>query len=132
MLEIQDWRKAEGASQAMLMELRQIAPLGIPESYFSLLAFSNGGEGPLQVQPLWLQLNPAEEVIRMMQEGDYREFFPELFVIGSNGGGEAIAFDMRGQTPSPLVAFDMTNVDLSESIRLIAANFDAMIELIGE
>ena len=132
MFEVKDWRKVKGATKVILMELRQISPLGIPEAYFSFLAFSNGGEGPLRVQPLWLQLAPAEEVIRIMQEGDYREFFPELFVIGSNGGGEAIAFDMRAQMSCPLVAFDMTNADLSESIRPIAANFESMVELIGE
>lgn len=131
-MEVKDWHKAEGAGEVTLAQLRQIAPAGIPESYFSLLTFSNGGEGPLQVQPLWFQLNTAEEAIRAELEGDYREFFPGLFVIGSNGGGEAIAFDTRGGEPYPLVMFDMTNVDLGESIRPIAADFESMIELIGE
>jgi hypothetical protein len=54
-----------------------------------------------------------------------------LFVIGGNGGGEAVALDLRGTEPYPLVAFDMSNVDLSESVRTIAPSFDEALKLIG-
>lgn len=69
--------------------------------------------------------------MQIEQNGTFREFFPELFVIGGNGGGEAIALDLRGTEPYPLVAFDMINIDLSESVQTIAASFDAALELIG-
>nr|WP_309769333.1 hypothetical protein [Agrobacterium larrymoorei] len=52
-------------------------------------------------------------------------------MIGGNGGGEAMAFDLRENAPYPLVAFDMTNVDLEESLRPIAPSFDVAPDLTG-
>lgn len=116
MLEGREWHKADGASPAALAQLRAVAPVKLPESYFSLLSFSNGGEGPLAVQPFQLCLYPAEEVVQIEQDGDFKEFFDNFLVIGGNGGGEAVVFDLRKDEPYPLVAFDMTNIDLSESV----------------
>lgn len=131
MLEGREWRRVGGASPAAIEHLKAIAPVALPASYLSLLAFSNGGEGPLAVQPYWLCLHPAEEVVHIEQSGILSEYFPKLFVIGDNGAGEAVALDLRQTEPYPLVAFDMTNIDLSESIMTIAASFDAAMELIG-
>ncbi|MER8885693.1 SMI1/KNR4 family protein [Mesorhizobium sp. M0904] len=131
MLEGREWRKKDGASDEAIEKLRDVGPLVLPESYVALLSFSNGGEGPLPVQPLWLALHAAEEVIEIEQQGTFKEFFPGFFVIGSNGGGEAIAFDLRTVGLYPLVAFDMTNIDLVESVWPIAPDFDAFLDLIG-
>ncbi|KAB0265146.1 SMI1/KNR4 family protein [Microvirga brassicacearum] len=95
------------------------------------MSFSNGGEGPLSVQPLWFCLYPAEEVVEIAQAGTFREFFPNLFVIGGSGGGDAVAFDLRASEPYPLVEFDMTNIDLAESVQQIAGSFDEALALIG-
>ena len=59
------------------------------------------------------------------------EFFPGFLVIGSNGGGEYVAFDMRGSEPWPVVSLDMTNIDLTESVQLIAEDFDTFLSLVG-
>lgn len=131
MLQNREWRKVDGASTEAIAALKLVAPVDLPESYYSLLKFSNGGEGPLAVQPLWFQLYPAEEAAHIERDGTFREFFKGLFVIGGNGGGEAVAFDLRENAPYPLVAFDMTNIDLQESVRTIAPSFDAALELIG-
>jgi hypothetical protein len=130
-LEGREWHKVEGASSDEIAALKSITPVDLPDSYYSLLSFSNGGEGPLAVQPLWFQLYPAEETARIERDGTFREFFEGLFVIGGNGGGEAVAFDLRESEPYPLVAFDMTNIDLTESVRPIASSFDAALKLIG-
>lgn len=47
----------------MLEQLRQISPVELPRSYFSLLAFSDRGEGPLPASPYILCLDVAGEVI---------------------------------------------------------------------
>lgn len=131
MLEDREWHRTEGASSEAVNLLRSAAPVDLPESYYSLLCFSNGGEGPLAVQPLWICLYAAEEVVQIERRGTFREFFANLFVIGGNGGGEAVAFDLRESEPYPIVAFDMTNINLLESVRTIAPSFDAILELIG-
>lgn len=130
-LQDREWRKVEGASAEAIVALKSRAPVHLPESYYSLLSFSNGGEGPLAVQPLWFKLYPAEEAAQIERDGTFSDFFEGLFVIGGNGGGEAVAFDCRGNAPYPVVAFDMTNIDLLESVRLIAPSFDVVLDLIG-
>jgi hypothetical protein len=126
-----EWHTAPGASPAVLGELRSALPVRLPAAYLDLLAFSNGGEGPLPVQPLNLCLYSAKEVIEIEREGSFKEFFPGLLVIGGNGGGEAIALDIRGAEPWPVVYFDMTNIDLDESIQPLAPDFDALLDMIG-
>lgn len=130
-LEGRDWYKFEGASAEAVAVLKSVAPVDLPEGYYSLLSFSNGGEGPLAVQPFRLCLYPAEEVVQIERDGTFKEFFEGLFVIGGNGGGEVVAFDLRGGEPYPIVAFDMVNIDLQESVLLIAPSFDAALEFVG-
>lgn len=131
MLPDREWHKAEGASVEAIDALKSVMPPDLPESYYSLLSFTNGGEGPLPVQPLWFCLYPTEEVAQIEVSGVFKEFFKGLLVIGGSGGGEAIAFDLRETEPYPIVVFDMTNIELSESIRPFASSIDAAIELIG-
>jgi len=131
MLEDREWYGAEPASEEAIAALQEIAPARLPDGYLHLLAFSNGGEGPLPVQPLWLVLYPAEEVKKIARDGSFATYFPGLFVIGGNGGGEAIALDLRSQEPWPLVAFDTTNNNQAESVLPIASSFDEALGLIG-
>jgi len=126
-----DWHAAEGASADALARLRDVAPVQLPERYLELLAFSNGGEGPLPVQPFRFCLYPAEEAAEIEREGDFREFFPDFFVFGGNGGGEVIALDLRAAEPWPVVYFDMMNISLHESIQPLAPDFDAFLGLVG-
>lgn len=131
MLEGRDWHKLDGASSETIEQLKQAFPFALPESYLSLLSYSNGGEGPLAVQPWYVCLYPAHEVIGIQQSGAFGGFFRDFLVIGGNGGGEAIAFDLRSAAPHPVVAFDMSNSDLAESVLRIADSFDAALPLIG-
>jgi len=86
----------------------------------------------LPVQPLWFCLYPAAEIAQIERDGTFKEFFPSLFVVGGNGGGEAVAIDLREPTTAPVVSFDMTNIDLKESVRHIANDFEAFVDLIGK
>jgi len=130
MLDGRDWFALTGASTDEMAALRALAPIALPEAYFALLEFSNGGEGPLPVQPCNFCLYPAAEAMQIAQEGAFRDSFPGLFVIGGNGGGELIAIDTITQG-HPIVYFDMANIDSRESVVSLAPNFDAFVELIG-
>jgi hypothetical protein len=131
MLESRGWRKHDGATDAAIEKLWSVAPSSLPQSYFTLLSSSNGGEGDLPVQPWWFALDSAEDAAEAKRSGTFKKFFPGFFVIGSNGAGEAIAFDLRLTGSRPIVAVDMTNIDLDESVLPIAPDFDAFIEMIG-
>lgn len=127
-----DWHRTPPASEASLSRLRKSTPAELPQSYVALLTYSDGGEGPLPVQPLWFQLDPADVTADAIERRQHDEFFPGFVVIGSNGGGEFVALDVRGASPWPVVALDMTNINLVESVRQISPSFDALLELIGK
>ena len=131
MFENREWHGASGASEADLRIVQNATPVTLPECYLQLLATSNGGEGPLPVQPYWVCLFPALEVVQAQEIDGDGSFFRGLFVIGGNGGGEAIAIDLRAPEPHPVVAFDMTNIDLEESILSIAPTFKDFVGMIG-
>lgn len=130
MLEGRDWFSFKGASVQTLEALRAIAPNGLPDAYLQLLSASNGGEGPLPVNPFNLCLDPAEEVIARLGNGNYEQ--PDLkgfLIFGGNGGGEYLALDMRRGEPWPVVTIDM--VAGSSSAEVVAQNFGEFLDLIG-
>jgi hypothetical protein len=129
MLEGKDWQIKAGATAVELADL--IAATGniLPDDYLSFLSFSNGGEGPLSIDPFWLVLHDAAFVAKTMRNGTFAEFFPGLIVIGSSGAGEAIAFDVRQGIVGGIVCFDMTNIDLAESVQPLAGSFTALMAL---
>lgn len=127
MLHDRDWSAAPAADAEVLERLRQISPVELPASYLNLLAFSDGGEGPLPASPYTLCLDPAAEVIEAIRTG--RTGSDGFLTFGGNGGGESIAFDIRGHEPWPVVAIDM--VGGSGTADTLAADFDAFSEMIG-
>jgi SMI1/KNR4 family protein SUKH-1 len=125
------WFRQGPASDLALEKLKLAVVDPLPQEYLDLLSYSNGGEGPLPVQPYNLCLDSAEVTAESWQTGAYKEFFPGFLVFGSNGGGEYIAFDQRQGSPWPVVALDMTNIDLSETVMPIAESFASFVGLIG-
>ncbi len=130
MLEGKDWQAKAGATAVELADLIAASGNTLPDDYLSFLSFSNGGEGPLSVVPPWLVLDDAAFVAETMRNGTFAEFFPGLIVVGSNGAGEAIAFDVRQGSRGGIVYFDMTNSDLAESVQPLAATFTELMSLV--
>lgn len=125
-----EWYRLNGASEDKLSALRAAAPEGLPSEYFDLLAQSNGGEGPFPVQPYSFVLSSADEALNDWTSGTFAEFFPGLFVFGTNGGGEAFAFDTT-VAGTRVVYFDMTNTNLAESVVEMTTSMGDFIDLIG-
>jgi hypothetical protein len=130
MLEGRDWHTKSGASPEELAQLRESAPENLPSRYLDLLTFSKGGEGPLAVNPFHFQLDPATVVADTIRcENHGQADLKGFLIIGSNGGGEYVAFDTRGRTLWPIVAIDM--VAGGDSAEVIAPDFDAFYDRIG-
>lgn len=125
------WFRQDPASDLALAKLKLAVGDSLPQEYLDLLSYSNGGEGPLPVQPYNLCLDSAEVTAEAWQSGSYSELFPGFLVFGSNGGGEYIAFDQRQGLPWRVVAIDMTNIALAEAVMPIATDFASFVALIG-
>ena len=126
-----EWYRSPGASETALNALRAVAPQVLADEYYQLLRWSNGGEGPLPVSPFNFVLDAVEVALDSLQISYYAQSAPDMFVFGSNGAGELVAFDLRADSPPwPVVCFDA--IAPQESVERIAENFTAFISLVGE
>jgi cell wall assembly regulator SMI1 len=66
----------------------------LPEDYIEFLQYANGGEGFLG-KNVYVILWPVEELLHMNEAYGVNKFAPGLLSFGSDGGGNAFAFDMR-------------------------------------
>lgn len=85
------WFKNEGASADALRGLAEVMEVGLPREYFDLLAYSNGGEGPLPPPFHTLCLDGAESAAEPAQVELFKGLYPGWFVFGGDGGGELYA-----------------------------------------
>lgn len=130
MLEGRDWYAVSGATAEELSRLRSAAPENLPKRYLDLLAFSNGVEGPLAVQPYNLCLDSATTVVETINsENNGQSDLHDFLIFGSNGGGEYLAFDTREKASWPVVVIDM--VTGGNSAAIIAPDFNLFYDHIG-
>ena len=105
------------------VELERGAPL--PEDYVLFLRETNGGEGfvgPNAYIILWR----AEELAKWNQAYEVSTYAPGLFLFGSDGGGEAFAFDMRTEK-RPVVSVPFVGMELSV-VTQMAPRFEEFLE----
>lgn len=89
----------------------------------------NGGEGfigPNAYVIFW----KLEELMELNKAYQVAEYAPGLFIFGSDGGGEAYAFDVR--TPAmPIVSVPFVGLDLSLA-RAIAPTFSGFLDILSK
>ena len=123
-------RAADGASEEQLARLQAVCPIPLPAAYRALLKESNGAEAGLSVDPLWLVVHDSDAVVEVATTGSFRSHFPGYFLFGGSGGGDAFAFATGGDAPGAVVAIDLTDAELTQSVRPVADSFDALLALI--
>ncbi|WP_439853048.1 SMI1/KNR4 family protein [Pseudomonas syringae] len=85
----------------------------------------------LPVGPFNFVLDSAEVTADPKQILLYEQIAPDFFVFGSNGAGELVAFDLRGNSPPwPIVCFD--GIASEESVERIADSLTGFVSLIGK
>ena len=110
-----------GASPETLAELTVAMPVELPIDYLSFLSWSDGLDG--FVGENYLILYSAEEVRTL----GVCEYWPPFIVIGSDGGGEAFAYDTRS-ADMPIVNIPFIGVD--EPPRLLGWSFVEFLDLL--
>ena len=124
------WARFAGAGEDVIRKVLASCTYSLPSDYVNFLRLSNGGEGPLPVSPLWFQLWRAEELLDFNKGYGRDEFYPELFLIGSSGGGSLIAFELLPKHPWPVVAMDWYD-SKRECVDHLAPDFRAFLRLLG-
>ena len=126
------WMPAAPASEGAISSLCQRIGFELPADYLDFLRFSNGGCGDLPVQPwrfdsLWT----AEELVDFNRDYQVATYCPGFFGIGSSGGGEMFAFDMRGAQPWPVAIVPFIGME-PDSALPVAPDFCSFVALFGQ
>lgn len=114
------------ATESLEALLRDTSASPLPDEYIAFLRRVNGGEGFLgeNYAVLWR----AEELVQFNREYETVEYAPQLFLIGSNGGGEAYAFD---QTSGSSTLFFVPFIGMAyREIMKIADSFSVFVAAI--
>lgn len=109
------------ASEETLASLKTSAHL--PEAYLAFLQRANGGEGFIGER--YVQLWRAEELVEANRAYKTAEFFPKLFFVGSDGGGEAYALSLSERDST---VFEVPFVGLPTDARVIASSFEEWVQ----
>jgi len=97
----------------------------LPSDYAAFLKGQNGGEGFIG-NDSYVILWAVKELAQFNREYEVDSYCPELLLIGSNGGGEAYAFDKRS-TPWRVVQVPFVGMDYS-LCEVIGTSFSEFIE----
>lgn len=124
------WRSSPPASESAIARLRNKAPVRLPADYLVYLAGTNGGEGDLGVDPGWIQLWSADEVLAHNEGYCIGESLPGCFAFATNGGGELIVFDARGTEPYPVLMVPFIPMEIESAVR-IAGSFSELQAQLG-
>ena len=96
------------------------------EDYAAFLMQSNGGEG--FIGEGYAMLWRLEELLEKNDAYKVDEYAPGLFLFGSDGGGEAFAFDIRSDK-RPIVSVPFIPLNHSEA-RFLAMDFESFIHVL--
>jgi len=99
----------------------------LPQEYVDFLKVSDGGEGFIG-QNSYVIFWKLNELMKLNDAYQVRNYADKLFLFGSNGGGEAFAFDTR-QKPYTIVSVPFVGMDM-ELIETIGKTFWEFLEFL--
>jgi hypothetical protein len=100
-------KKAPATTEA-LSRLKAGVPYPLPDDYIDLLRSLDGGEGFIGEQ--FVRFYSVDEVLMVRQVLGDAQLASEFVIIGSDGGGEALAYDRR-EVPARLVTLGFIPLD---------------------
>ena len=116
------------AADSEIRELEQSSSPLLPAEYLEFLRESNGGQG--FVGDAYLILWKADEVIEFNGLYEIAKYAPGLLLFGSDGGGDAFAFDTRSE-PWPIVMVPFIGMGLDVALP-IAPSFAAFFAALAK
>ncbi len=120
------WSRVTPASTVAITALVDRSGLRLPADYLEFLSRTNGGAGFLDVQPCYLRIWAAEEVVGNNHDYQMPEYVPGFIGFGDAGGGEFFAFDTRSPQPWRVVSIPFVPME-EASARLVASSFSELL-----
>jgi hypothetical protein len=114
------------AEPTLIVKCQAALRSSLPSDYVRFLLRMNGGEGFVGKRNLMAWR--VEDLISSNKECKIDDSVAALFLFGSDGGGEAFAFDTRS-TPPPIVVVPFIGMDFQDT-KLIAPNFDSFLQFL--
>jgi len=105
----------EPALDVALKSFTEKNQIFLPEEYIQFLRLKNGGEGFVG-QNAYVMFWGLDELAEMNNAYNVKEYVPGLYLFGSDGGGEAYAFDTRSEMAIVKVPFVGMDISLIENI----------------
>ena len=98
-----------------LAQFRRISGEQLPDDYIAFLRTTNGGEG--NIGSAHVRFWGIEELLPMTEQYKIKQYMPGVLAFGTDGGGEAIAFDTRQRIWSVIVV-EFTVLTFEDSIQI--------------
>ena len=102
-------RNLEAATEMALAKVETFLRVELSADYKTLMLTFDGGEGFIGEN--YMILWPVSDLIQFNEEYEVKKYAPDVFLFGSNGGGEACGFDLRGGAiiilQLPFIGMDM-------------------------
>jgi len=123
---IEGFEKNPAVEPALIQQIVESFGFALPTDYLALFSKMNGGEG--FVGDNYCRFYPIDKLITLNQAFMVNDFAPGLFIFGSTGGGEAFAFEKRGDSNS-IVKIPFIPMDIKYAEILGETIFDFFIAL---
>lgn len=112
-----EFNRNPGASLDVIREFELTMNFSLPSDYVEFLKVSNGGEG--FIGESYVMLWPIESLVELNEGYEVADYAPDLLIIGSNGGGEALVYRRDSAPPTigmiPFVGFDIEHLEIIDS-----------------
>ena len=114
----------EGASPEAIKAAGDALEVGFPSDYTAFLLATDGGEG--MIGKTYVMFWGVDDLPEMNASYQVAEYAPGLLLIGSDGGGDAFAFDTRS-VPWPVVRVPFVGMDLT-CVEPLASSFHGFLK----
>lgn len=123
----EDFRGNSPAAAAQVAAAENQLGKSLPSDFREFLLLTNGGEG--MIGENYVMLWSADELSQYNKSYQVSDYAPGLLLFGSDGGGEAYAFDTR-TSPSTVVMVPFVGMSL-EDAKPVAPTFTAFLKKLG-
>ena len=113
---------------SLIKEFQVASDIALPDDYLEFVQKANGSEG--WIGDAYVMLWRVEELLEKNSAYRVTEHARGLLLFGSDGGGEAFAFDLRSGS-GPIVSIPFVGMDI-KSATPIATTFRGFLESLSK